>query len=562
MFYLLTCLGFCTLTSVNNEVQVDVLVEQIRLLKQQVKALQEQLDWFHRQLYGAKAERFIASDTNDTTGEFIQLSFFGTVLPEEAPNDSQASGEQIAIPAHKRNTRKSNPGRHPFPDNLERRFEVIDPPGIERRIDADGNTSYPGYTIIRSETSERIVYQEAKVFVLVTKRPVLSKLSDKSVYVAEMPDRVLAKSQADESLAVEVIIRKLLDHQPVYRQVAAWERDFGWVVSRATVGTWVEQVATVLRPLYNALRTEVLSSDYIQMDESGILVLAASTVNPEHEESNAPKPKSQKLNKIGSNNLRRHQGWMWLARDPVRGLVLFEYDRTRSHSLPLDLLEHYKGYLQIDGYSAYRTALRKLDRNASRWANAIIIVCCIVHIRRKFFDALSSYPEACRQALEMIQAMYAEEAKCRHYLPDERLAYRRVHLAPLFEEFEKWLESYRHQVIPKGKFAIAINYALKHWPETKAMLEDGRIELDNNSIENIIRLLALGRKNYLFAGNHGAAKNLAVLYSLLGTCKALGVNPRVYLTDVLSKIVSHPINRISELLPSAYVMAEPKEQTT
>ena len=152
--------------------------------------------------------------------------------------------------------------------------------------------------------------------------------------------------------------------------------------------------------------------------------------------------------------------------------------------------------------------------------------------------------------------MYAEEAKCRDLSAEQRLAHRKQHLAPLFAKFEKWLEAYRDQVIPKGKFAQAIGYALRHWPETKAILEDGRIELDNNGIENVVRLLALGRKNYLFAGSHGSAKNIAVLYSLLASCKALGINPRDYLNYVFSKLMAHPMNRIAELLPNAYAQRQ------
>ena len=235
------------------------------------------------------------------------------------------------------------------------------------------------------------------------------------------------------------------------------------------------------------------------MDETGLLVLAAPEANAEGGKSTQPKPKSHKLPKgPPGKTARRHQGYMWLARDPVSGLVLFEYHKGRSHALPKQLLVHFEGYLQVDGWGAYRTALAKLTlvpagHLVGQYDGAPIrLVCCIAHVRRKFFDALDSHPKEAKAALLQIQAMYAIEDQAKDFTPEQRLAHRQQHLAPLFEQFNQWLAALSVQVIPKQALAKAVQYATNQWPLTASMLKDGRIRLDNNGIENKVRDQAMG----------------------------------------------------------------------
>ena len=355
------------------------------------------------------------------------------------------------------------------------------------------------------------------------KRPTYRCLATGEVTTAHARDRVLARSIADESLAVDVILKKFLDHQPLYRQAEALRRDHDWALSPATMGKWVERVAVTLRPLYDAQLAEVLTAGYVQMDESGIRVLGAD--------------------KPGAS----HRGWMWLVRDPASRAVALRYDRGRAAKVPAAMLEGYSGVLQTDGYRAYAKALKALR---SRGAE-IHRVGCLAHVRRKFFEAKDADPAA-QQALSIIQRIYALEAQWRHLPPEGRLIERRASLAPVFAELTAWLDRYRHAPVPKTPLGKAIGYARAEWPTLAAVLEDGRIEVDNNGIENEVRPLALGRKNYLFAGDHGAAENIAVLYSLLLSCEAAGVNPRAWLNDTLGRILQHPVNRIAELLPRNY----------
>ncbi len=327
------------------------------------------------------------------------------------------------------------------------------------------------------------------------------------------------------------------DHQPLYRQAEALRRDRGWALSRATMGEWVERVGVTLRPLYDALVAGILAADYVQMDESGIKVLSED--------------------KPGAT----HRGWMWLVHDPGTGAVALRYDRSRAARVPTAVLTGFNGTLRTDGYGAYGKALDALRATGAE----IRRVGCLAHVRRKFVEARDADPRA-EEALAIIQRIYSVEAGCRGQPPDERLDTRGKDLAPLVERFDGRLADHRYAVLPKTPLGGGVGYALDRWPAVAAAaMADGRIEVDNNGIENRVRPLALGRheemgrrgpaSESLFAGDHGAALNSAVLYGLLLSCEAAGVNPRAWLNDTLERILQHPVNRIAELLPSHHASA-------
>lgn len=516
-------------------------------LTEQLRGTNARLDQRLRALLGQKSERSLTSQL-----EALNQGQLGLFDPPAASTNAAETLSETDVAAHTRKSGTNHPDRKPLPDHLNRRIELIEPEGIQSVLVADGQYTYPGYDILGTEVSERLMVVPAELYVLETHRVKLLDHHTRTILIGEAPDRVLAKSQADESLGVDLIVKKYVDHLPLYRQAEGLKRDYGVDLPRTTLGSWVDRIATSLKPLHSALRRQVLSTDYIQMDESGILVLATP---PADDAQKQPKGKSKKLSRRRHNNQppRRHRGWMWLARDPVNEAVLFEYHPGRGHELPLELLENYQGYLQVDGYGAYLTALRKLDALDAAVGGPspgrIRIVPCLSHIRRKFFEAKSSHLREAEYALKSFRAMYRVEKAARELAAGERLAYRHEHLKPLLNAFGDWLEGYRERVLAKGLFATAINYGLGQWPLMSAVLEDGRIELDNNGIKNQVRPLALGRKNYLFCGSHRSAENAAVLYSLLATSKARKVNPRDWLQTTLDRILSHPINRIEELLP-------------
>ncbi len=474
--------------------------------------LQSVNDLLRRSLFGRKSEKFIPVSDQ-------QLNLFSEV--DEYIEVESFDPEQLERIISKR------PGRNPLPDHFPQEVEIIAPGAPAQRGEFDETQlECEDHVLLGYETSERVELRPAQYVRILQKRPKYRNLKTGEITVAHARDRVLARSIADETLATDVILKKYLDHLPLYRQAETLKRDHNWALSPATMGKWVERVAVTLRPLYDKLSEQILAADYVQMDESGIKVLGAD------------KPKAT------------HKGWMWLVRNPENGAVIFQYDKTRNAKVPLDLLEKFSGTIQVDGYAAYTKALKKL--NAVDVENPIIRqVGCLAHIRRKFFEAKDADPRA-NEALKLIQAIYLLERQWRDLTPEQRLVERKSQLAKPFKDFTEWLAKHQNEVIPKTRLSKAINYGLHQWPSLKIILEDGRINLDNNGIENQVRPLALGRKNYLFAGNHGAAQNTAVLYSLLLSCKATGVNPRDWLNDTLERIIDHKVNRIEELLPSNY----------
>lgn len=476
--------------------------------------LEAQIQVLQRMLIRRRSERFIPASDD-------QLNLFAEV-DEQIKVDPSIDD---ATP-HKAVTKR--PGRNPLPAHFPLEVEMITPDALDTSVPfSEAQLEREGHILLGFETSERVELRPAQYVRILQKRPRYKNIATGEITVAHARDRVLARSIADETLATDILLKKFLDHQPLYRQAEALKRDYDWNLSRATMGKWVERVAVTLRPLYNKLVERIIANDYVQMDESRIAVLSAD--------------------KPGAT----HTGQMWLMRDPITGAVAFRYDKTRSAKVPQAVLAGFNGTLQTDGHSSYVKALKILRAGGQ----TIRQVGCLAHIRRKFFEAKESDPSAV-EALKIIQRIYALEKNWRDQPPDQRLIERKAQLTSIFDEFTSWIKRYEHIPVPKTPLGKAVSYAIKQWPSMCAVLEDGRIELDNNGIENKVRPLALGRKNYLFAGNHGAAQNIAVLYSLLLSCKAAGVNPRDWLNDTLNRVLQHSVNQIHELLPSNYIEAK------
>ena len=290
-----------------------------------------------------------------------------------------------------------HPGRNPLPAHFPLEVEIVSPGQIdaERGDYDDAKLEREGHVLIGYQTSERVAYRPAQYVRILQKRPTYRNLATGEITTAHARDRVLARSIADETLATDVILKKFLDHQPLYRQA---EPSSATTTGRSVRLPWasgVERVGVSLRPLYDALVSQIVTADYVQMDESGIRVLSAD--------------------KPGAT----HRGWMWLVRDPATGAVAFRYDRGRSATVPASVLAGFGGVLQTDGYRAYAKALKGLRAGGAD----IRRVGCLAHVRRKFFEAKDSDPVA-KQALGIIQGIYALEAQWRGYPPERRLGER------------------------------------------------------------------------------------------------------------------------------------------
>jgi len=344
--------------------------------------------------------------------------------------------------------------------------------------------------------------------------------------IGELPTRPIEKSIAEASLLAHIMVAKYVDHLPLYRQIQMFKRDFGWEASQSTFGDWINSCCVLLEPLYNTLKQKIISSDYIQADEPPIKVLDQDKIKT------------------------TYQGYQWVYHSPLHQLVLSNYRKGRGTADPKEILENYQGFLQCDGYKVY-------DKFGVK--DKISLVGCMVHAHRKFHDALDNDPNRAKYALNIFGRIYAKERQIKEQANQDQTIkqeFRQKEIAPLIKEIKTWIEKESLFVLPKSSIAKAMTYYLNQYHKLEATMLDPRLELDNNRIENSIRPLALGRKNYLFAASHKAAQNTAIVYSFFGSCKINKVNPREWIQYVLQKITDYNVQKLEELLPNNFSVSK------
>ncbi len=464
------------------------------MYRERMLLFEHELAQLKRLVFGVKSERFEGAGGPD------QMPLFGDAPPREEP--ATTATEPITYTRKKR-----KPVRQALPSHLPREVIVIEP---------DVDTS--SLKKIGEEITETLDYRAARLVVIRRERPKYVDPSDEArgVIIGELPARPVEKGIAEPSLLSHVVIEKYVDHMPLYRQVQRFTRE-GCQLATSTLGDWISASADLLEPLYWAMTDELLDSTYIQADETPIQV--------------------QDPNK----KRKTHRGYYWVYHAPLQGLVVMDYQRGRSsRDGPTTFLSGYEGALQSDGYKVYDS----YDKHPG-----VTTYNCMAHARRHFFDAQDNAPDLAAHALKEIGLLYDVERELRENgpSPENRHRMRLEKSVPILKRFKAWLEANRG--LPKSPWGKAVFYSLVRWEKLCRYTEDGRIEIDTNLVENAIRPIALGRKNYLFAGSHNAAQRAAVIYSLLATCKKHDVNPQLWLTDVLSRIPTHPAKRVHELLP-------------
>jgi len=456
-------------------------------------ALEHENAILRKALFGPRSEKVKPSSADED-----QLNLFADLEVEQA----QVETTTIEVKGHKK---KKHKGRQPLPDHLPVEEIIIEP---------DCNTT--DMVKIGELVTETLHYTPASLVRRRYIRPKYAAKDGQEIVVADLPERPLPKSIAEASLLSHIIVSKFVDHLPFYRIIKQFQRDYDLIIPSSTLNDWFAASCTLLEPLYNRLKQKVLDTNYLQADESPIKVMDKD--------------------KIG----KTHQGYQWVYHNPLEKLILFDYRKGRGMHGPKELLANYKGVLQCDGYGVY-------DKLAKQ--GEMTLVGCLAHVRRKYVEAKDSDPKLAKHALDIFSQIYMHEKQAKQ--SEDRKAYRQNHILPLMHSFKQWVEEQYIKVLPKSPIGKAMKYTRNQWSKLINAFTNGDIELDNNLIENKIRALALGRKNYLFAGSHKGAQRIAMMYSFFATCKANEVNPYEWLTQTLEKIPTCNIQDLESLLPNA-----------
>jgi transposase len=478
--------------------KLEASIKENRELAGRLELLMRQYSELQRQLYGSKSERRVP-----------QLANQPTLFDLEEPKQPEPQTEEVSYTRHKKE--KKQPVRSSLPAHLPRKTEVIEPADIPE-----------GAVKISEEVTEVLEYTPSEVYVRRIVRPKYASPKtdgETQISIASLPSLPIEKGSAGAGLLAYLIASKYVDHLPFYRLNKILARN-GVKIPEPTIGGWVKKCCQWMEPLYEAINNQLLSQNYLMADETGIPVLTQD--------------------KPGAT----HKGYFWVYYSPELRMVMFDYREGRDQSGPNEVLKSFKGDLQVDGYGGYNEVFRRSEVRA---------LGCMAHARRKFERVEKLGDPRGTAALKFLSALYAVERVARdgEYSVAERYALRQEQSVPKLKAFEEWLKEEAGSTLPRSALGEAISYTLNLWSRLVRYVEDGRFEIDNNLIENSIRPVALGRKNYMFAGSHEGAKRSAIIYTLMGTCKMRGIDPFTWLNDYLTKVPDWPANRIAELAPGA-----------
>ena len=453
---------------------------------------------------------------------------------EQAVAESDGEAEKADPQVRQARGRERRQSRGALPEHLPRIEVVIEPE----------TTVCPccqgAMHVIGEDLSERLDVIPMRYQVIVTRRPKYGcRTCASAVVQAPAPPRLIEGGLPTERMVAHVLVTKYADHAPLYRQAQMLARQ-GIVIDRSTLASWVGYAAAELKPLWRLLRDQLLGSAKLFIDET-----KAPVLDP--------------------GRRRTKTGWFWsIARDdrPWCGsdppAVVYSYAPGRGSEHASALLKDFRGILQTDGYVAYKSMGSAGRGDVTGDGTGVTLAHCWAHCRRRFFDIAKAGPAPIAQeALQRIAKLYEIEAEIRGLSAADRRAARQLRAKPLLDAMKLWLEQRAAELPRKSSLAEAVGYALNQWDGLVRFLDDGRIEIDSNTVERSMRPIALNRKNALFAGHDLGAENWAVLASLIETCKLHGVNPEAWLADVLTKLVDNwPNRRLAELTPWAWQAAQ------
>ena len=378
-----------------------------------------------------------------------------------------------------------------------------------------------GMTKIGECIQEKLAFKPGKLFLKHYVRPKYVDPQQDKIVIADPVAEPIAKCEADISLINYILVSKFVDHLPEHRIAEILKRS-GLKIPSSTMNGWTHGTIKTLVALGKHLMYQLKSSGYIQVDETRIRV------------------------QDGEKQNSTHLGYMWHYYSPEQKIVAINYEQSRGREGPANILKGYIGFIQTDGYEVYKSIVKGNPK--------IIHTGCLAHLRRYFEQALSDYKEKAGYILKQIQLLYDIEQSLREENATiaNRFRVRKIMAQPILEHIHSTIQEYALTAIPKTLLGKAITYSLNNWTAIEKYITNGRLEIDNNLVENKIRPIALGRKNFLFAGSHEAAENLAVIYSIMGTCKANDVNPANYLNWLLPKINNAKLTELDLYTPMAY----------
>lgn len=468
--------------------------QEARAQKQEIDLLRAQLEKLRRMQFGQKRERFI---------DPLQQALPFEAPAEEKQQQKEALEQQITYVRKRQFIQKL---RAALPAHLPVETVEIYPQGDLSEM-----------VCIGSDITEELDCEPARFFIRRYVRYKYTTKDGEGVKTGDLPERVIDKGIPGAGLLASILVDKYADHLPLYRQKQRFARE-NIPIASSTIEGWTRQALERLEPLYKCLEEDTKAQGYLQVDESPIKVLDSD--------------------KKGA----AHQGWYWVCHAPLEKTVLFVYHPSRSKEAAAGILKNFKGYLQTDGYASYKQTIARKD---------VIHLACWAHARRYFEQALTGDKARATHALNLIGQLYAIERKAtEESLPADQVKELRMERSlPVINELGKWIFAESKHVLPKSPIGEAMNYARNLWDSLSAYLYDGNLLIDNNGVENAIRPLALGRKNYLFAGSHEAAKRAGMIYSFFASCKKHNVNPYQWLKYALLNVMSINHKNIRSLYP-------------
>lgn len=480
---------------------IATLREQLQHSQRENDLLRHQLDALCRRMFGKKSERvdphqlrlaFEALEGADISNGSLELD----------------SGENIPKIQVRGHGRKRSKGRRPLPAELPREREVVDVDEAEKKCACGREKEKIGELV-----TEKLEYVPASFFVRETVRPKYAcGRCHNGVSVAALPAQAVEKAIAGEGLLAHVVVSKYADHTPLHRLEGIFRRH-GVDIPRTTMSDWVGAVADALGPVVEQMKQEITRTDYIQTDDTPVKVLAYHSTG--------------------------FKGRLWAYLDPLNRQVVFDATQTHERDGPMQFLANFEGYMQADAYSGYDELYR---------TKPIIEVGCWAHGRRRFVDALTTDSRAA-PVIAVVQKLYRIEGEISELSPVERKQHRQEYSKPLLDKLDQMRAELKAKVLPKSPLGEALRYITNQWTALNRFLEDGRLRIDNNGAEYQLRAVAVGRKNWLFAGSFEGARRAAKLYSLIQSCRLASIDPFPYFRDVLVRVATHPQRQIAELTP-------------